>query len=69
MITLERAEGNSRQILWQAQAGRSYRVQFKNDTNEPFWEELGRVIASDSTASTTDEEAIPQRIYRVTLDP
>jgi hypothetical protein len=69
VITLERAEGNSRRILWQAQAGRSYRVQFKNDMNDSFWEGLGQVIASDSMASTTDEEAIPQRIYRVTLDP
>jgi Tol biopolymer transport system component len=69
LIKLERTEGNGRRIFWQALAGRSYRVQFKNDVNDPFWEELCQVTASASTASTLDEGAIPQRIYRVTVVP
>jgi hypothetical protein len=53
-------------ISWSAQAGQSYRVQFKNHLAETLWTNLGEVDADDTTASVslaTDEA--PHRFYRI----
>ncbi len=68
-LTIEPGNGNSRLVLWQSQMDRKYRVEFKNDLSEEFWEELGTVTASGSIASLADPAAAPRRIYRVVLLP
>jgi len=62
------AEGSL--IFWTSTPGKAYRVQFKNNLDEPAWTDLpGLVTASDSTSSKLDPSAgLPrQRFYRVLL--
>jgi hypothetical protein len=68
-ITVENAEGSDRTILWRAQAGQRYRVEFKNEVNDPYWEELGTIAPSSATGFLVDNAAEPHRIYRVVLAP
>ncbi|HMJ92335.1 MAG TPA: hypothetical protein VK530_21110, partial [Candidatus Acidoferrum sp.] len=69
VITVEPTEGGSRLVLWNAEPGRTYRVEFKNAADNEFWEELGATTATGSTASLTDSNAISSRIYRVRSQP
>ncbi len=60
---------NAVTLLWSAQAGTSYRVQYKDDLNAPDWSNLGNaVIASEATASLIDAGTGGQRFYRVVLE-
>jgi hypothetical protein len=55
-------------LVWSAQAGSSYRVQYKNNLNAAEWLDLGApVSATGPTASTIDANNGSQRFYRVTL--
>ena len=59
-------------LTWQAEPGRIYRVQYKNDLGEPEWTNLpGDVEALGATASKTDStvNGIIQRFYRILLFP
>jgi hypothetical protein len=61
---------NAVSLVWSAQAGRSYRVQYKDDLNATDWINLGGpVTAAGATASLTDAGSGNQRFYRVVLIP
>jgi hypothetical protein len=55
-------------LTWSAEAGRIYRVQFKNDLDDSAWTELpGDVTAAGGTATATDSTlgANLHRFYRI----
>lgn len=57
-------------LAWSAQAGRSYRVQYKDDLSATDWIDLGGpVTAVGATASATEAASGSQRFYRVVLIP
>jgi hypothetical protein len=57
-------------ITWSAEAGRTYRVQCKDDLNSIGWTDLADVIAAGPVASQTiPRSAAPQRFYRIQLAP
>jgi YD repeat-containing protein len=70
-ITRATAGAGEFTIEWQAVAGKTYRVQYKDTLNAPVWSDVGGdVTASGGTAAKTDPTAgVPQRFYRVTLSP
>ena len=47
-------------------AGRTYRVLYKDDLNDPVWLQLGPdFVAANATASLTDGVLMPRRFYKV----
>jgi len=57
-------------LVWSAQAGSSYRVQYKDDLNATDWINLGAPVnATGATASFIDQSGGAQRFYRVSLVP
>lgn len=55
-------------IAWSAEAGRTYRVEFKDDLNAPGWTSLGEVTSVGNEASLTIvRDGGPRRFYRVQL--
>ena len=65
-ITLE--SNNTVTLVWSAQAGRSYLVQYKDDLNAPDWTDLGSPVnATGPTALKVDQNNGGQRFYRVVL--
>ena len=50
-------------------AGVTYRVEFKDDLNEPAWRTLGEVRPGTTTGSFTDQTAsgVAKRFYRLVL--
>jgi hypothetical protein len=59
-------------LTWSAIAGATYRVEYKDDLDDPNWETLGSdVSASGSLAATGDAEfgSNPQRFYRIRIRP
>jgi hypothetical protein len=61
-------QGTTVSLTWDSEAGRTYRVQYKNDLAEPEWSNLpGDVNASGNGASKTDTtvDGFDQRFYRV----
>jgi hypothetical protein len=58
-------------ITWTANPGSVYRLQFKDDFNDPKWlDAKPDIIATETEASTTDSIAgAPQRFYRILLLP
>ncbi len=67
-ITLVIATNGTVRFAWEAIAGRTYRVEFKNDLNEPAWAPLGvEMTASTTTAAATNVINAGQRFYRVQL--
>jgi hypothetical protein len=69
VLTIASASGSGPTVLWQAQSGRRYRVEYKNKANDEFWEELGTTTTSGTTGSITDPAAAQTRFYRVVLLP
>ncbi|HKX61750.1 MAG TPA: lamin tail domain-containing protein, partial [Verrucomicrobiae bacterium] len=62
--------GNLIGLIWTAEPGRSYRVQFKGELGAAEWTDLpGTVTATGMTASRTDAVTGAQRFYRVVLVP
>ena len=55
-------------LTWAAQAGRIYRVLYKNTLSDAMWSSLpGDVTASGATASRSDSINGSQRFYRIEL--
>jgi hypothetical protein len=56
-------------VTWEAEVGRSYRLQYKDDLGETNWQDvLPDIVASGSTATATDPLAGGvSRFYRVRL--
>jgi hypothetical protein len=55
-------------LTWSAEAGKMYRVQFKNDLNAAGWNDVaGDVMANSNYASQTDSalQGTVQRFYRI----
>jgi len=72
VMTLTSLNGGGTAILWSAVAGRTYRVQFKDNVEEGGWIDVpGDVVAVTTTGSKVD--TIPagagRRFYRVLLVP
>lgn len=58
--------GQTRTLTWTAVPGKTYRVQFKNNLDDPDWNDLlPDVTASGETASKSDPLGPDQRFYRV----
>ena len=58
--------GGAFELTWTAIPGQKYRVQFKNDLNDPNWSDLvPDVTASLSSAFKSDPLSATQRFYRV----
>jgi Immunoglobulin domain/Immunoglobulin I-set domain len=60
--------GGTVTLVWQAQSGQTYRVQYKNDFNDAEWTDLaGDVVADGNTASKTDNTiaGVDKRFYRI----
>jgi len=56
-------------IAWSAEAGKTYRLQFKDDLNSAGWSNLTDVLATGPQASQTiPRGAVPQRFYRIRLE-
>jgi hypothetical protein len=64
-------QGGILKISWNSVSGQRYRVQFKNNLNEPGWQDLpGDVVASSALASKNDFPGpTSQRFYRVLIVP
>ena len=60
---------NERQLIWSAQPGKSYRLEYKTDLSGTTWTSLGQIIAATATtASGLDTAANSEkRFYRVAL--
>ena len=58
-------------VTWEAEAGRTYRLQFKDDLNQADWQDaLPDVTATDSTATTSQElTGAAARFYRILVRP
>ena len=55
-------------ITWSAEAGKTYRLQFKDDLNAPGWTDLTDILAAGPQAShSIPRGAAPQRFYRIQL--
>jgi hypothetical protein len=53
-------------ITWSAEAGTTYRVQFKDELNTATWTDLAEITAAGPLASSTqNRNAAPQRFYRI----
>jgi len=53
-------------ITWSAEAGKTYRAQFKDSLSQPQWSNLGDVVAVGPQAMLTDvTDGISQRFYRI----
>lgn len=70
IVEVTAVTANSVALSWGAVAGKTYRVQFKNDLSEANWNDVpGDVTASGSTASKVDTTlgGSAQRFYRIVL--
>ncbi|HKS37081.1 MAG TPA: putative Ig domain-containing protein, partial [Verrucomicrobiae bacterium] len=70
IVEVTAVTANSVALSWGAVAGKTYRVQFKNDLSEANWNDVpGDVTASGSTASKVDATlgGSAQRFYRIVL--
>jgi hypothetical protein len=54
-------------LSWDAVAGRIYRVQYKDQTDDPAWNDLTDMTASSKSQSFTDSLVQTQRFYRVVI--
>ena len=53
-------------LNWISQAGKTYRVESKDDLNQTTWNTLGDFNATNSTASATNSvSGTTQRYYRI----
>jgi hypothetical protein len=55
-------------VTWSSEAGKPYRVQFKEDLNQPAWSDLEDLIAVGPQVAVTDVvDGVSQRFYRIQL--
>jgi hypothetical protein len=61
--------GQQLMVAWQTTAGHTYRVEFKNDLNDPFWTPLSgdMTAGSGSMSVNLDITGAPDRFYRIRL--
>ena len=60
--------GNAVTLTWGAQAGRTYRVLYKDNLSDPIWSSLpGDVTAGSAMAMKSDVMTSLQRFYRIEL--
>ena len=57
--------GNTLRLSWVAEAGKRYRVQFKDDLRVPVWNTLPEVTATGDTAEATDVIQGTERFYQI----
>ena len=70
VLTLTALSNGQTTLLWSAVAGRTYRVQFKDDLERPGWTDLGGEVTADGTQASAvdpDTSAASHRFYRVVL--
>jgi hypothetical protein len=57
-------------MLWEAIAGQTFLIQYKNRLEEPMWSDYGMVTATGATATFSDELGTnQQRFYRILRNP
>ena len=63
--------GSDLTLTWPATFGRTYRVEFKNNLNDPDWILLGQELTatSDTLSISDDVSGSPQRFYRLVVVP
>jgi hypothetical protein len=62
------AQNSDLLITWTAEAGKTYRIQFKDDLNAPGWTDLTDVLASGPLAfHSIPRGAEPRRFYQIQL--
>jgi len=60
--------GDQMTLTFSTEAGRTYRVLYKNQFSDPEWIQIDRdFVAANPTASITDALITPQRFYQVQL--
>jgi hypothetical protein len=68
IVTASIAPNSDLVITWSAEAGKTYRIQCKDDLNAPGWTDLTDVLAAGPLAShSIPRGAAPQRFYRIQL--
>lgn len=69
VLTITSVSTGQRQLIWRAEPGKSYRVEYKPDVQSETWTGLGQIVtASSTTASAIDSSATAEkRFYRVAL--
>jgi hypothetical protein len=70
LVELTTVTDDSVTLVWNAVAGKTYRVQYKNGLSEATWSDLsGDVTANSATASKIDDTlgSNAQRFYRIVL--
>ena len=60
--------GGTITLTWSAIAGKSYRVQYKENLSDGTWNDLSTADALDATASIIDSLQSAQRFYRILLE-
>jgi hypothetical protein len=67
LISVMRLSASQVTIQWQCMAGKTYRVQFRNELGQGAWQDLSAdLIAGGSTLSFNDTSPSPaQRFYRI----
>ena len=65
------ATGGAPSFEWPAVPGVTYRVEFKDNLNEPAWRRLADIVPATTTGSFTDAElrGAERRFYRLVLVP
>jgi hypothetical protein len=65
-ISLVANHGGHSTFTFESIPGRTYRIVYKNDLDDPAWLQLERdFVAANTTASITDTAILAQRFYRV----
>jgi hypothetical protein len=69
LLGYRRLPGNQLEMTWGTTAGRTYRLEYKNDLADPNWIALGGPAFSVSTSLIFNDDfgASPQRFYRLVL--
>jgi hypothetical protein len=63
--------GNRLELTWTVVAGRTYRVEYKNDLNDTAWSSLGGAMLAQANQLALSDILAPgaKRFYRLVLDP
>ena len=65
-----RITNGTAELIWNGMTNQTYQVQFSRNLAKGVWTNLGAVIiATNSTASTTDATGGTARFYRITTSP
>jgi hypothetical protein len=69
--SVERQPDGSTALAWAAEAGRTYRVLYKNTLTDPTWQPLGQVTVAGTVGSVIDPTTpgTPTRFYLLELMP